>query len=311
MVSSVSVADNVDLEVLDWGGRGRDVVLLAGSGSSAHVFDELAPKLTDCCHVRAITRRGHGRSSHPTSGYDDQQLANDLFQALSQLNIERPVLVGHSAAGAEMTTLTRQHPDLPGGLVYMDAIADLEDDPPADTEWLALQQKLPPGINPTPTCDPLDRSTFEAFRTTWGCRIGFKLPLSELHNIFDDTDGRVGAARMSDSAFRAMGQGQVFRKDYTNVRVPVLALLQYASTAEEFLAATNYQPKTDDEREAIEQFIERSDIVFGRSITKLKRQVPHARVVNLGPVGHFLFLTREDAVLRELRAFLAAMPSVR
>ena len=308
-VSFVTVADAVDLEVLDWGGRGRDVVLLAGSGASAHVFDDLAPKLTDRYHVRAITRRGHGRSSHPQSGYDEQQLANDLLQAINRLRLDRPILVGHSAAGGEMTTLTRQHQDLPAGLVYMDAIGDLEDDPPADAEWLALQQKLPPGVNPSPSCDPLDRSSFEAFRTTWGCRIGFTVPLAELHNIFDDTDGRVGAARMSDSAFRAMGQGQAFRKDYSNIRVPVLALLQYASTAEEYLAATGYHPKTDAEREAVERFIGRSNVVFGRWITKLTRQVPRARVVNLGPVGHFLFLTREDAVLRELRAFLATVPN--
>jgi pimeloyl-ACP methyl ester carboxylesterase len=306
-VSSVTVAEGVNLEVLDWGGSGINVVLLAGSGSSAHVYDEFAPKLKDCCHVMGLTRRGHGTSSHPPSGYDDQQLANDLYEALIQLKIDRPVLVGHSASGGEMTTLTRQHPDLPGGLVYMDAIGDLEDDPPADTEWLALQQKLPPGVNPSPSCAPLDRSTFEAFRTTWGCRIGFTLPLSELHNLFEDAGGRVGPARMPDWAFRAMGQGQAFRHDYSNIRVPVLALLQYPATTENFLAATKYEPKDDAERQAIDRFIERSRVVFGRWETKLTRQVPNARVVNLGQVGHFLFLTREDEVLRELHAFMAGL----
>lgn len=308
-VSSVTVAEGVNLEVLDWGGSGRSVVLLAGSGASAHVYDELAPKLKDCCHVVGLTRRGHGTSSHPASGYDDQQLADDLFQALTRLKIDHPVLVGHSASGGEMTTMTRQHPDLPSGLVYMDAIGDLEDDPPADAEWLALQQKLPTGVNPSPSCGPLDRSTFEAFGTTWACRIGFTMPLSELHNIFEDAGGRVGAARMPDWAFRAMGQGQAFRHDYSNFRVPVLALLQYAATSEDFLAATKYQPKNDAEREAIDRFIERGRVVFGRWTAKLTRQVPNARVVNLGPVGHFLFLTREDAVLRELHAFMAGLPN--
>lgn len=304
-VTFVTVAEGVQLEVLDWGGAGRNVVLLAGSGSSAHVYDEFAPKLKDCCHVVGITRRGHGRSSVPSSGYEDQQLADDLFHALTLLRIDRPILVGHSASGGEMTTLTRQHPDLPGGLVYMDAIGDLEDDPPADTEWLALQQQLPPGINPSPSCDPLDRSSFEAFRRTWGCRIGFTLPLSELHNIFEDAGGRVGAARMPDWAFRAMGQGQAFRHDYSNIRVPVLALLQYAATSEDFLAAARYQPKNDRERRAIDRFVERSGVVFGRWTSKLLRQVPNAEVVNLGPVGHFLFLTRQEVVLKELHEFIA------
>jgi pimeloyl-ACP methyl ester carboxylesterase len=234
-------------------------------------------------------------------------LADDLFQALIRLRIDRPVLVGHSAAGGEVTTLTRQHPNLPGGLVYLDAIGDLEDDPPADAEWLALQQNLPPGVNQPPSCDPLDRSTFEAFRTTWACRVGFALPLSELHNIFEDAGGRVGAARMPDWAFRAMGQGQAFRHDYSNIRVPVLALLQFASTTEDFLASTHYQPKNDGERQAIDRFIERSRVVFGRWTAKLLRQVPDAPVVNLGPVGHVLFITREEPVLREIHAFIAGL----
>jgi len=42
----VLAADTVRLEVLDFGGTGPPIVLLAGLGTSAHVFDEFAPKLT-------------------------------------------------------------------------------------------------------------------------------------------------------------------------------------------------------------------------------------------------------------------------
>ena len=41
-VQFVTVEDNVKLEVLDWGGSGRPIVLLAGSGNTAHVFDDFA-----------------------------------------------------------------------------------------------------------------------------------------------------------------------------------------------------------------------------------------------------------------------------
>jgi pimeloyl-ACP methyl ester carboxylesterase len=280
-------------------------VLLTGSGNSAHVFDEFALKLTDCCHVYGLTRRGHGSSSRPQSGYDDQRLADDVFEAITRLNIERPVLVGHSAAGGEMTTAGRQHSDRLSGLVYMDGIGDLEDDPPADAEWLALQQKLPPGLNLPPSCPPTDRSTFDVFRTTFGCRIGFALPVSELRQIFEDASGRVGAARMPDWVSRAMGQGQVFRHDYSNISVPVLALLQFASTTEDLLASKGYQPRDPTEREVIDRFIARSHVVFGRWTSKLTRQVPNAQVVNLGPVGHYLFVTRETEVLRHIHAFVA------
>jgi len=57
----VSVDKDVRLEVLDWGGSGRPVILLAGGGNTAHVFDEFAPKLAANYHVYGITRRASAR----------------------------------------------------------------------------------------------------------------------------------------------------------------------------------------------------------------------------------------------------------
>ena len=62
-VQFVTVDKDVKLEVLDWGGSGRPLVLLAGLGNTAHVFDDFAPKLTSQYHVYGITRRGFGASS--------------------------------------------------------------------------------------------------------------------------------------------------------------------------------------------------------------------------------------------------------
>ncbi|MGA3242069.1 MAG: hypothetical protein ABSG03_37925, partial [Bryobacteraceae bacterium] len=44
-VQMVKTEKHVQLEVLDWGGSGRPVVLLAGLGLTAHVYDGFAPKL--------------------------------------------------------------------------------------------------------------------------------------------------------------------------------------------------------------------------------------------------------------------------
>jgi non-heme chloroperoxidase len=65
----IPVETKVKLEVLDWGGAGRSIVLLAGLGNTAHVFDDFAPKLTAAYHVYGITRRGFGVSSSPAFGY--------------------------------------------------------------------------------------------------------------------------------------------------------------------------------------------------------------------------------------------------
>src|ERR1017187_1529423 len=83
-VQFVTVGDGVQLEVLDWGGTGRPVVLLAGLGFTAHVFDGFAEKLTDSYHVYGITRRGYGVSSQPASGYTEQRLAEDDLRVLDR-----------------------------------------------------------------------------------------------------------------------------------------------------------------------------------------------------------------------------------
>jgi non-heme chloroperoxidase len=68
-VQMITVDKDVKLEVLDWGGTGRPLVLLTGLGDNAHVFDKFAPKLIDRYHVYGITRRGFGASSKPEGGY--------------------------------------------------------------------------------------------------------------------------------------------------------------------------------------------------------------------------------------------------
>ena len=49
-VQFVNIDENVKLEVLDWGGSGRPIVLLAGLRNTAHIFDDFAPKLTAQYH---------------------------------------------------------------------------------------------------------------------------------------------------------------------------------------------------------------------------------------------------------------------
>ena len=60
-VRFVTVESSVRLEVLDWGGTGRPI-LFVGCYFTGHVYDNIAPKLTDQFRVYAVTRRGVGAS---------------------------------------------------------------------------------------------------------------------------------------------------------------------------------------------------------------------------------------------------------
>jgi len=301
-VQFLTVDTGVRLEVLDWGGRGRPVVLLTGSGHTAHVYDDFAPKLTKCCHVYGITRRGYGASSRPPTGYDDQRLADDVLAVIERGKISKPILIGHSMAGGEMTTLARNHSDRVSALVYMDALGDLEDDPSADPEWLALQKKVPTDLRPPPDCDPVDTSTFAAYQKSRACRLGFVIPESELRNQLEDINGSVGPAKAPDWVSRAIGQQQVYRRDYSNIKVPVLAFLEFPRWPE------GYRAKMEEDRVNIDLFIERGRALVGRWTGKLKQHVPDARVVDVPGGGHYLWMKRGDLVIREILAFIESLP---
>lgn len=137
----VTVEKSVKVEVLDWGGTGRPIVLLPGLGLTAHTFSRFAPLLTPHYHVYGITRRGFGASSVPAipspnitvvgpdtyellplpnNPYDADRLGDDIIEVLNTLHIVRPVLVGHSIAGEELTSIVSRYPDRVAGLVYLD-----------------------------------------------------------------------------------------------------------------------------------------------------------------------------------------------
>lgn len=123
-VQLISVEKDVKLEILDWGGAGRPLVLLAGKGFTAHVFDQFAPTLTTSYRVYGITRRGYGVSSVPPStdaNYSADRLGDDVLAVANQLKLIRPVLMGHSIAGEELSSIGTRAPDKIAGLVYLDA----------------------------------------------------------------------------------------------------------------------------------------------------------------------------------------------
>lgn len=129
----VSVDKDVRLEVLDWGGSGPALVLLAGMGNTAHIFDRLAPKLVDKFHVYGITRRGFGASSVPASGYNADQLADDVLRVMEALKLKRAILAGHSVAGEELSSIGSRHPEKAAGLVYLEAAYAYAIDDPGST----------------------------------------------------------------------------------------------------------------------------------------------------------------------------------
>ncbi len=185
-VRFVTVDDGVRLEVLDWGGSGRSVMLLAGGGNTAHVFDDFAPKLATHYRVYGITRRGCGASGFAESPNPVDRNRDDLLSALDVLGLDSPVLAGHSIAGAEMSAIAHSQPLRIAGLVYLDAAYPYAFEGgtgPAMREFTAVE-----GLgHPTPRA--VDLKSFAALQE-WDERVdGFRTPEAELRQTWEG-DGK-------------------------------------------------------------------------------------------------------------------------
>jgi len=94
---------DTNLHVDDTGGTGRPVVLIHGWPLSGESWSEQVPALADSGY-RVVTydRRGFGRSSRPSTGYDFDTLAADLGTVLSELDLSDATLVGFSLGTGEV-----------------------------------------------------------------------------------------------------------------------------------------------------------------------------------------------------------------
>jgi pimeloyl-ACP methyl ester carboxylesterase len=95
-------SSNVDLYYEDHG-SGKPVVLIHGYPLSGASWEKQLPPLLKAGY-RVITydRRGFGRSSQPTDGYNYDTFAEDLHKVVSHLKLRDFALIGFSMGGGEV-----------------------------------------------------------------------------------------------------------------------------------------------------------------------------------------------------------------
>jgi esterase len=118
----ISIAPDLTLHYLDWPGEGVPVLFLHGSKSNARAWDFVvdASALGDRRFI-APDQRGHGLSEAPTTGYQIENLASDMWAFLDALSIERAVVVGTATGGYMALTMASSRPERVAGIAVVDA----------------------------------------------------------------------------------------------------------------------------------------------------------------------------------------------
>jgi non-heme chloroperoxidase len=287
-------SDGVRIHYLDFGGSGKPLVLLTGLGSSAHIFDDLAPRFTDRFRVIAITRRGHAESDHPSTGYALDTLVSDLKAVLDTLGLDRVNLAGHSIAGGELTRFATLYPGRVASLIYLDAMLQ-----PAGLERLIAEDTIK--VKATAA----DFATYESGRAWFQrCFYGFWSPALEADFRLNTT-----SSTTTDTIFRDAARSAAWRQNYSRIRAPVLVLYSLA-TLEHRRPCVARSPDRERARRA-KAFLDqklRPHQVAG--VDLVRRQMPNVKVVELKG-HHFLFISNQGEVVREMRQFLLNGPARR
>jgi non-heme chloroperoxidase len=315
-VKFVPVDNDVQLEVLDWGGSGPALVLLAGLGGTAHHYDDFAPALTARYRVVGVTRRGHRGSSAAHGGYGFVRLAEDVLRVIDAVRVNNPVVIGHSFAGEEMHVLGARHSAKIRGLVYVDAAFDRGDDADSDA-YNAVARTVPAAPSPQSG----DLASFTALRGYLE-KYGGAGPEAYLRTRYQtNPDGSVGGLWAPDASIRqAMTKEiQAAYNPYKPERIRVPALAIYAAPK----SADDLMRRGSSERPSFPELVVRAadDPAIRERVEKLyqltrERVRKHAkwfeafaergRVVELSGT-HNLIISNPREVLEQIEAFVSAL----
>ncbi len=114
----------LNVHAIDAVGTGRVVVFIHGNPGTAEDFTEIQKKLSPKIRSIALDRPGYGWTDRPREEMAPRAQARMLHDALKELGVVNPVLVGFSFGGPVITEWALEYPDEVAALVYLCAVAD-------------------------------------------------------------------------------------------------------------------------------------------------------------------------------------------
>jgi pimeloyl-ACP methyl ester carboxylesterase len=291
--------NGIRLHYLDWGGNGSELLFLPGLGNTAYIFDRLARQFTNKFHVLALTRRGHGDSDYPETGYDLETLTEDIRLFLETLQIEKVILAGSSMAHVEICHFAALYPEKVAKIIYFDAAYDRSQFKRFE-EIYPLKGHKPPGVDDDyysieDYVSHIKRISPE-LAEIWGDLYAEEI----LHEITITPEGKV-VDRMSDELTQKfISISRNYPPEDSKTTAPVLS---FYAIWDRFDFLPDYF--TDEQKAMLREFRKTRLPIQRELIEKFRQDVPHARIVEIPQGHHWVFIKHEELVVDEMMAFLS------
>jgi len=282
--------NGVRLHYLDWGGTGGTMLFLHGIGDTPHIYDVLAPKFTNQFRVLGLTRRGHGESEIPDTGYDTATRVEDIRQFLDTLNIRRAILVGHSAAGNELSLFAITHPQRAIKLVYLDAAFYVDAQLELFGRMLRELPEFSPSVADNESPDSI-RRWYQRMNQGW----------SDAWEATLRVNSTISNPEKRNRALTLMFQTEA-RPDHTKIKSPALMITVINPGAH---AARQLKNLSEERSKAVDDFLTEARRMKEKEIELFRKAIPNGRLVAFTNADHHCFIDREDDVVREMRKFLS------
>ncbi len=119
------IAGELTFHYAQWGEQGPPLICVHGLTANAYCFQALADRLSQHYRVFAYDLRGRGDSDKPEEGYDISTHAADLAEIIDALELDRPVVIGHSLGAMIGVYFAANYPEKLSKLVLLDGGGEL------------------------------------------------------------------------------------------------------------------------------------------------------------------------------------------
>lgn len=118
----ISNGPDLQLNYLEWGPPdAQPILMIIGLTGVAYNWRETAEALEDRYRCIALNLRGHGDSGPtPDREFSFDSWDSDVHALVTQLELEKPIVMGHSLGGRVAFVYAAKHPDHTRGVVVVD-----------------------------------------------------------------------------------------------------------------------------------------------------------------------------------------------